>query len=885
MRHRILRGFICFFVLLCIAVPAHGQVPLFTKISTLSPAGTFGAWGGYESDGAGGRLLAVTGSYEWGSHATSVFKTYMANTFATQTPVSNLQGLYWSGAAWGDYDGDGAQDLVVIGDYEEVHQTILYKNNGSDIFNEVPNTGLTPIRMGMPCWVDFDGDSDLDLFLIGQRGGHGSSDNIAELYRNDGGVFVKLDAGLQGRRHGSAAWGDYDNDGDLDLLIMGTVGWDDVGGTILYRNDNGIFSEVPTNLPSAEGGTVAWGDYDNDGDPDVLINGTLRGTGPIARVYRNDDGVFSDIVAGLMPGSIGVQSAAWGDFDNDDNLDIAIATEGVMRVYRNQGGTFVEVFSVPGPIYGTVAWGDCNRDGLQDLLVVGTTPQYTSVAEIYRNNGPSPWGNIIYNGSFYFGLDYWQFYTNGVATASMRGESSFPCCYWFGEIQVTTPGSNTQLYQKGVHLQPFTQYRLSFSAFSSNGHDLGVAILKNATPFTNYGLNKIVDLPSGWSQWTLDFTTAGFPETVTDARLRFSIGPYAKAGDRYGISDVRLEQLSSTQPLITEHPEDRTVREHQLATFSVNAIGSQPISYQWYRNNVLVLGATQTTYVTPQASLADEGAEFHCVVSNPYGVATSNTAILHVLPAINMVNNAGFEQGTEHWFFFSNGSATFGTYPHVTPDGGVLCGGVKVVAPGTNVQLSTIGTVLAPNTTYQLSLDAYSNTGHNMSVYIHRNSSPYTNLGLSNWTLDLSTSWQRFVRVFTTPSMTEPTADTRLRFWFAPFDVAGDQFYVDNVWLEKVGPISIASPLSVPNAFSLNQNYPNPFNPVTMVSYELPVDARVSLKIYDMLGREMETLVDANQEAGVRFAEWNASGFPSGVYFCRMVAGTYQHQIKMMLIK
>ena len=78
----------------------------------------------------------------------------------------------------------------------------------------------------------------------------------------------------------------------------------------------------------------------------------------------------------------------------------------------------------------------------------------------------------------------------------------------------------------------------------------------------------------------------------------------------------------------------------------------------------------------------------------------------------------------------------------------------------------------------------------------------------------------------------------------------------------------------LPKKFVLNQNYPNPFNPSTVISYQLPMSSQVTLKVYDMLGKEVTTLVDAKQDAGTYKKEWNAAKLASGVYFYRIQTET-----------
>ena len=90
---------------------------------------------------------------------------------------------------------------------------------------------------------------------------------------------------------------------------------------------------------------------------------------------------------------------------------------------------------------------------------------------------------------------------------------------------------------------------------------------------------------------------------------------------------------------------------------------------------------------------------------------------------------------------------------------------------------------------------------------------------------------------------------------------------------------------SIPHSYSLAQNHPNPFNPTTSIQYELPASGFVSLKIFDVLGREVATLANEVQDAGYKSASFNAEDLSSGVYFYRLQSGTFVGIRKMILMR
>ena len=90
---------------------------------------------------------------------------------------------------------------------------------------------------------------------------------------------------------------------------------------------------------------------------------------------------------------------------------------------------------------------------------------------------------------------------------------------------------------------------------------------------------------------------------------------------------------------------------------------------------------------------------------------------------------------------------------------------------------------------------------------------------------------------------------------------------------------------TIPNEFKLSQNYPNPFNPVTKIQYDLPVTGFVSIKVYDVLGKEVYKLVGEEKKAGRYLVDFDGSSLGSGVYFFRMKVNSFTDTKRMILLK
>jgi len=379
--------------------------------STVSISGLEGkdsgsvAWADYDNDG---RLDFILTGFGIGSDLSLLWQnTGQGFSNVTASVVPGLPDGIEGSVAWGDYDNDGGLDLILTGDNESWDPVAqIWRNTGNGFSNVTASVaqGLTGIEFGSAAWGDYDNDGGLDFILTGANA---SGDSVAQIWRNTASGFTNVTASiapdLLGAESGTVAWGDYDNDGRLDFLIAGYNYDLDTNISQLWQNTGSGFSNVTDSvapgLPGVYAGTVAWGDYDNDGYLDFLLTGTPDFFSNASQLWRNTGSGFTNATANVAPGLPGVYegSVAWGDYDNDGQLDFILTgydnsdTE-ISQLWRNLGSRFTNVTAtvapgLPGVGYGSEAWADYDNDGRLDFILTGFGST-NRISQLWRNTTP-----------------------------------------------------------------------------------------------------------------------------------------------------------------------------------------------------------------------------------------------------------------------------------------------------------------------------------------------------------------------------------------------------------------------------------------------------------------------------------------------------------------
>jgi hypothetical protein len=316
---------------------------VFTKTATgalgdsLDNSGWGSAWCDYDNDGRLDLVIAAPFNFAGITHLNRLYHNDGGNAFTrvTTTDVTDTTGPY-TVPTWSDFDDDGDFDLfigsgpangTVAPDY--IFRNTLIEDGAADLVRITTGALATDARDGQNFnLIDYDNDADLDAYVTNYGAAFGGLAN--DLYRNDGGTFVKMTGGDAGAIVTDAdislanLWADFDNDADLDCFVTN----DGADSCRYYRNDGGVFTAIRTGAHVTEPGPhygAAAGDYDDDGDVDLFVQGIATGKS----LFRNDLGGGNAWVKVQCEGTISNRSAIGTKLR-------AIATIGGVRVEQRR---------------------------------------------------------------------------------------------------------------------------------------------------------------------------------------------------------------------------------------------------------------------------------------------------------------------------------------------------------------------------------------------------------------------------------------------------------------------------------------------------------------------------------------------------------------------
>lgn len=679
---------------------------------------------------------------------------------------------------------------------------------------------------------------------------------------------------------------DFDNDGDLDLAITGGSSPSD--SISIFKNDGSgrfaLFSKVAVS-PSGQKLYMAAGDIDGDGDIDLVVPINLA-PGYVAILKNSGNGNFT--ATSTVPVGNSPLSVSLGDLDGDGDLDIAVANNGTggganssVAILKNDGGgNFTLTFSID--VQGCefpLAIGDLDGDGDLDIAV---SAHCIFGVTILRNNGTGVFtiASVVNAGNYPSNVTMGDFDGDGdldLAIPNRNDASSSPTTITI--LKNNGSGSFTLSSTATI-----TGHHTSFVAASDIDNDGDLDLLAPYFFQTGGGGGVSILRNNGTGAFS-EITTMGTvaSNTVTvgdfdgdgdmDVAVANNISGVSIFKNNYNPSDPRSPNLLSVRDVPHDQGGRVTVR-WQSSSLDTN-VNTLPYYSIWRalpeRLNVLYP-------ITPleEITLEFQGTAYRISMLNGTNYAwewignqPSHRFSTYSYTASTLYDSMSTTDG-KHYFLVSAHTNNPNVFYDSNVDSGYSVDNLAPRSPGNLVAFYVSGHVVLqwnPNTEPDL---------HSYIIY----------------------------RGTTFPSMVQigSTVDT---FFVDTLPLPGYIYYGVRARdihenLSSLSSIILTNAedggLALPTSFSLSQNYPNPFNPSTTIRYELPRESRVVLKVFNILGQEVATLVDEVKQPGRYSVQWDARLRPadsggqagsvaSGMYLYQLRAGEFVETKKLLLLR
>jgi hypothetical protein len=905
-------------------------------------------------------------------------------------------------AVIGDLDGDQDPDIITqddeymysIGpDNKEIH---IYLNDGKGNFSESANSIDIEKREtdSHSALADVDGDQDLDYLLVG--------DGETYLFLNDGKAsFTRANAGLPDTDDGRAAFGDIDNDYDQDLVLTGVDQNDQLTTKVLINDGQGNFTDASAGLDGVTGGGLALADFDQDGNLDIVANGTGDDNAPYMFLYYGEgDATFPESANSFYYLEDGTVSA--GDVDNDGDPDLLISGYydydygHLTFLYKSSGDrnfelsydTFAGIGGREYPEYDFTqsAMNDIDGDGDLDIVLSGP-----DIAKLYVNDGTGDFHSVesaLIEGTNFAGVtDIDGDYDNDIILGRYSGINIYPN----RSIQ-TTPNRKPTFLEtppsKSVAVAGDNYYSnaaagdpdgdsLTFSLsgdtsienFTYKDSLIGTAEISFQPDRDQVGVSKEFTLET--SDGSLSENTSFeiiIPEyfyyhekDLSHAHHQMPAGTADLNNDGY-LDVVSVEEISydsdSTVVYINNGDGTYTQRDKRYGMVRIGAMAFGDINNDGYQD-MLISGESDDQNVT-RLYQGDGNGDFTKMDTDLTGFSFASNAI-HDLNGDGNAdifisgNTASSETSPniETHIYFGDGSGSFtqsdndisghGEVAFADVDGD---GDLDYVQTGMNAQRagvtqlyindgSGIFSEASDNLTDVRDSDVafvdVENDGDPDIILsgVNGSGAPVTQLFVNDGSGNFSTSTTDLMGVKASQlavgdfendgdkdltvygevddedvfdlyindgsgNFAEAQAGVEAPFeeiyFFQDFDKDSDSdlLFLNGTYYESMGgsgTVAIDDSPDQPTKVTLENNYPNPFNPTTQIQFSLPQASEVQLKVYDILGREVQTLIDGRRSAGRYTTSFNAGELTSGMYIYRLKAGSTTITRKMTLIK
>lgn len=848
---------LCVAMCACAASPARSQ---FTPMGFDQPDFHVRAAAAADFDGDGDMDFLLSGSQGASPPFLSRISLFRNDGAAFQEVAAGFTPVQFAAIAWGDYDNDGDPDVVILGNASETGLsplTRLYRNDGGAFVN-MGAAGLPDLSDGSAAWADFDNDGDLDLAVTGVDA---TLARVARVYRNGAGIFTDVAASLIGLSNGEAAWSDYDKDLDMDLAICGTNGGPFL--TRIYRNDSGAFTDIGGGIP---GGThLQWADFDSDGDDDLVVNG-YNGNANATNVYVNGNA--------FLPAATGLPAAdgggAWADADADGDCDLVLTGIGSISprpttYYRRDAALLVDGSAGFAPdAVATPVWADFNLDQKLDVLLAGG--DFGGLRRVYLNTGanlnwpPAP-------------------PTNLQAVLCPLGDIVFS---WVPGSDIQTP-QPALTYNLQVGTTPGGSEVMSGSRSPLTGA-LRMPRAGNVGQNTSWRLH----LPPGTYYWSVQTVDAGFASSVP------ATGYMLLAAGVDGFRTIEYGSALAVQGVQTAFG-DNTNTDPGFANGS-ELDGAYAFAAPCHAR-LMLTGNLEANYNKLELFFDTKpGGQNRLRGDNP----ALDFNGLNRMGDDGSGNGLTFDPGFEpdYWLGFTGGDVgggqyrLFGFWAELPTGGGgqgfalgSTTAGSSGVLSGGGAPFHLLATILNSNTQgvtagTGVASGAHVNTGLELAIPLEAIGSP---AGCFR------------VCAFVNGASHDFVANQVLGSLVAPQDFLGEPRSVDFGALPGIQSFEVCPgpPADVPEGASAPRAghlwvSPNPASALAIARVELPVGGNVRLGVFDLQGRQVRMLHSGAMAAGAHRMLWTGTddrgrALAGGSYFLRLRAPGIDETVRVLL--